>query len=130
MNAINCVPFDCLPGRIRVATAAGWLGTADQGIRYAPGVSGPAPDALEGLSVVIPVYNEQTWIRRSIEALMASAERADLSPDVVVVDDGSTDGTDTVLTELAAATASGWCGRRTRAAWPPGRRGSRPPRGR
>ena len=64
-------------------------------------MSGPAPDALDGLSVVIPVYNEQTWIRRSIEALMVSAERADLSPDVVVVDDGSTDGTDTVLTELA-----------------------------
>jgi hypothetical protein len=56
---------------------------------------------LDALSVVIPVYNEETWIRSCIEALAASAEDAGLLLDVVVVDDGSTDRTPEVLRELA-----------------------------
>jgi GT2 family glycosyltransferase len=57
---------------------------------------------LDALSVVIPVYNESTWIRSCIEALTASAGEAGLPLDVVVVDDGSTDRTPEVLRELAA----------------------------
>lgn len=59
------------------------------------------PGPLDTLSVVVPVYNEQTWIRTSLEALFTSAARAALALDVVVVDDGSTDGTPEVLAELA-----------------------------
>jgi hypothetical protein len=56
---------------------------------------------LDALSVVIPVYNEETWIRSSVGALTSSAADAGLALDVVVVDDGSTDRTPEVLRELA-----------------------------
>lgn len=65
----------------------------------------PVPGAtlppLDALSVVIPVYNEEAWIRRCIEALTTSAGDAGLPLDIVVVDDGSTDRTPAVLAELA-----------------------------
>lgn len=61
----------------------------------------PAP-ALTALSVVVPVYNEQAWIRRSLTAILESGDRAGLPLDVVVVDDGSTDSTATVVQEIAA----------------------------
>jgi GT2 family glycosyltransferase len=67
---------------------------------------GRAPDAtlasLDALSVVIPVYNEASWIRVCLTELVASAAEAGLPVDVVVVDDGSTDRTPEVLAELAA----------------------------
>ncbi|MEQ0559123.1 glycosyltransferase family A protein [Amycolatopsis sp. NEAU-NG30] len=55
---------------------------------------------LPSLSVVIPVYNEQDWIERSVGALLASASAADWPIEVVVVDDGSTDATPSRLDEL------------------------------
>ncbi|MEV4599410.1 glycosyltransferase family 2 protein [Amycolatopsis sp. NPDC049253] len=55
---------------------------------------------LPSLSVVIPVYNEQDWISRSVGALVASAEAAQWPVEIVVVDDGSTDGTAEKLAEL------------------------------
>ncbi|MEV0066838.1 MULTISPECIES: glycosyltransferase family 2 protein [unclassified Amycolatopsis] len=55
---------------------------------------------LPSLSVVIPVYNEQDWISRSVGALVASAEAAQWPVEILVVDDGSTDATAEKLTEL------------------------------
>ncbi|MET8852571.1 glycosyltransferase family 2 protein [Amycolatopsis sp. NPDC004625] len=55
---------------------------------------------LPSLSVVIPVYNEQDWIERSVGALLASAEAANWPIEVVVVDDGSTDATPSRLDDL------------------------------
>jgi glycosyltransferase involved in cell wall biosynthesis len=57
---------------------------------------------LDALSVVIPVHNEETWIRTCVDALAAAAAEAELPLDVVAVDDGSTDRTPEVLRELAA----------------------------
>lgn len=63
----------------------------------------PEPSAhLDALSVVVPVFNEEAWIGRCLTALVVAADAAGLRLDVVVVDDGSTDGTPDVLTELAA----------------------------
>ncbi|MBO1750936.1 glycosyltransferase [Actinotalea sp. BY-33] len=65
-------------------------------------------DALEissppgTLSVVIPVYNEERWIRRCVAALADAAARAGLALDVVIVDDGSVDGTPEVLRDLSS----------------------------
>ncbi|MEV6896219.1 glycosyltransferase family 2 protein [Amycolatopsis sp. NPDC051372] len=55
---------------------------------------------LPSLSVVIPVYNEQDWISRSVGALVASAQAAQWPIEILVVDDGSTDATAEKLTEL------------------------------
>lgn len=53
------------------------------------------------LGVLIPVYNEATWIGQAVEALVAALRAADLTADIVVVDDGSTDDTPAVLADLA-----------------------------
>ncbi len=62
----------------------------------------PSATPLDALSVVIPVHDEEQWIGRCLEALLREGEAAGLRLDVVVVDDGSTDGTAAVLDALAA----------------------------
>jgi len=51
------------------------------------------------LSVVIPVYNEADTIEQVVERVLAT----DLKKEVIVIDDGSTDGTNDHLARLAAA---------------------------
>ncbi|HEV2492773.1 MAG TPA: glycosyltransferase family 2 protein [Terriglobia bacterium] len=51
-----------------------------------------------GISVVIPVYNERTTIEEILMRVQAVAPEKE----IVVVDDGSTDGTREFLSELAA----------------------------
>lgn len=50
------------------------------------------------LSVVIPVYNE----RATIETLLGRVEAVGLADEILIVDDGSTDGTRELLHQLAA----------------------------
>jgi glycosyltransferase involved in cell wall biosynthesis len=45
------------------------------------------------LSVVIPVYNEAAHLSSTMRALSAAVDESDFAAEVVVVDDGSTDGT-------------------------------------
>jgi glycosyltransferase involved in cell wall biosynthesis len=58
---------------------------------------------VPSLSVVIPVYNEQDWIPRCVEALTVSARQAQWPIEIVVVDDGSTDATPERLAGLAVS---------------------------
>jgi glycosyltransferase involved in cell wall biosynthesis len=51
------------------------------------------------LSVVIPVYNE----RQTIELLLKRVEAAPYEKEIILVDDGSTDGTREILERLARA---------------------------
>jgi len=51
------------------------------------------------LSVVIPVYNEQ----ETIEQVVSRVQAVDLAKQIILVDDGSTDGTDQKLAALADA---------------------------
>jgi len=53
------------------------------------------------LSVVMPVYNEKATIRQIIDKVRA----VDLDTELIVVDDGSTDGTRDILRELDGADA-------------------------
>lgn len=55
------------------------------------------------LSVVIPVYNE----RGTIEEILHRVLEVDIDKEIIVVDDGSTDGTREVLERLAGTTVGG-----------------------
>ncbi len=59
-----------------------------------------APYCYCKLSVVIPVYNE----RPTIEELLIRVQAVDIDKEIVVVDDGSTDGTREFMEELAQNT--------------------------
>jgi glycosyltransferase involved in cell wall biosynthesis len=53
------------------------------------------------LSVVIPMFNEEAYVRRSVDAARAALAEATDDWEVVVVDDASTDGTPALLDALA-----------------------------
>lgn len=59
--------------------------------------------AARSLSVVIPVRDEAPHLRATLHALMAALDRSGFDAEVVVVDDGSTDGS----AEVARAVADG-----------------------
>ncbi|MCL6429594.1 MAG: glycosyltransferase family 2 protein [Anaerolineae bacterium] len=54
------------------------------------------------LSVVIPLYNEQGNVRPLVSRLVEALSKLSLSWEVIIVDDGSTDGSFEALRELAA----------------------------
>lgn len=53
------------------------------------------------ISYVIPVYNELANIPNLLQELRAVADEIDIPYEIIVVDDGSTDGSDKLLRELA-----------------------------
>jgi glycosyltransferase involved in cell wall biosynthesis/phospholipid N-methyltransferase len=57
----------------------------------------------EHLSVVMPVYNERYLVAESIRRLLAVQSPLISRLDLIIVDDGSTDGTRDILRALAAA---------------------------
>lgn len=50
-----------------------------------------------GLSIVIPAYNEERRLPRSLEALRGYSERFEDDVEIIVVDDGSADGTSALV---------------------------------
>jgi glycosyltransferase involved in cell wall biosynthesis len=73
--------------------------------RPSPGALAPgaAPASLEGLSlsVVIPAFNEEGAVRRTVEDVRAALAPTGIEHEIIVIDDGSSDNT------LAEAEASG-----------------------
>lgn len=60
----------------------------------------------ELLSVVIPVYNEAEHLPATIDALVEAIDRSAFHAELIVVDDGSTDGTACVVAEACAGRLS------------------------
>ncbi len=44
-----------------------------------------------GLSIVIPVYNAEMWIKPTIQYILDALEKSNFESEIIVVDDGSTD---------------------------------------
>lgn len=53
-----------------------------------------------GLSVVIPSFNSADWLPSTLQSLRVALEDVDISAEVIVVDDGSTDETKSVLQSI------------------------------
>ena len=64
-----------------------------------PAAQPPVP----GLSIVVPAFNEEGTIGGCLHQLRTDLEGRSLAWEIVVVDDGSTDGTGRVVDEYAAA---------------------------
>ena len=60
------------------------------------------PALQPGLSIVVPAFNEEGSIGRSVRDLRAYLDRLDLAWEIVVVDDGSSDGTGAEVEQFAA----------------------------
>jgi len=58
------------------------------------------PAFLSGISIIMPALNEEKNIRAAVSNVFRALKKYNLRGDVVVVDDGSTDQTPIVLTEI------------------------------
>lgn len=75
--------------------------TGSRSRTYTPRVRSPERGApVASLSIVLPAYNEEANIERAIEQCVATASRLARQYEVVVVDDGSTDGTSSIVQDL------------------------------
>lgn len=61
------------------------------------------PSVLHSVTIVIPVYNERTSLRSVVDRVIRAPLGPDVQREVLVVDDGSTDGSTELIRELAAA---------------------------
>jgi glycosyltransferase involved in cell wall biosynthesis len=67
-------------------------------------MSEPEPHVFRTLSVIVPVFNERNTVAEIVRRMRAVELPAQLDLEVVVVDDGSSDGTDKVLAALGDST--------------------------
>jgi len=69
----------------------------------------PLPSAVDGVTVVLPAYDEEANLEATVRGVVQAVGALGVAFDVVVVDDGSRDGTgaiaDALASELAGVTA-------------------------
>ena len=65
-------------------------------------MNGDNEHAYKGIvSILIPVYNEKGYLRYCVERVLKAPLPKDLRREVILVDDGSTDGTREIVAEIA-----------------------------
>jgi glycosyltransferase involved in cell wall biosynthesis len=64
-----------------------------------------APDALDGLSIVLPCFNEAENLPDAVRYATDAAERCAVTHEIIIVDDGSTDETVAVAGAMTARDA-------------------------
>lgn len=64
------------------------------------GKSAGTAEGLPFLTVVMPVFNEEEWIERSLQSVVDALGVANWPAEILVVDDGSTDRTTDILLRL------------------------------
>lgn len=57
-------------------------------------------EAVPDLSIVVPVYNEEALLERSLERLFAAIRESGISAEVIAIDDGSKDASPRILASL------------------------------
>lgn len=70
-------------------------------VPYSHAPYGPEPAADPMVSIVLAVYNEEGCLARELNLIREAMERAGYPYEVIVVDDGSTDGTGQILREFS-----------------------------
>lgn len=65
-----------------------------------------AEEPEEKLVVLIPCLNEEALVRRTAEEVLSHAKRIEMPVEVVLIDDGSTDGTRAVMRDICDKHAS------------------------
>src|ERR1035441_8305729 len=63
----------------------------------------PAAMAAHTLSILIPVYNEEEFVGTLLERVLSAPLPEGVGREIVVADDGSTDGSAAIVEEIAAA---------------------------
>ncbi len=66
-----------------------------------PAVSQVIDSKLIDISIVVPIYNEAESLPSLVEAIEFAARETKLNYEIILVDDGSTDGSTQILTEIA-----------------------------
>ncbi|MGO8946473.1 MAG: glycosyltransferase family 2 protein [Ktedonobacterales bacterium] len=68
--------------------------------RSGVGESGQAPKTTVGISVVVPVYNERESLQLLYDALTKELQKIAVPYEIIFVDDGSSDGSFTTISQL------------------------------
>jgi glycosyltransferase involved in cell wall biosynthesis len=77
-------------------------GPTEESDAMADGTGDPEPHQFSKLSVIVPVFNERSTVAEVIRRIRAVELPVEI--EVIVVDDGSSDGTDKVLTAVGDST--------------------------
>ena len=64
-----------------------------------PAASGGTTDEID-VSIVLPVYNEKGHLRQEIDRIRAAMDASEFSYEMIVIDDGSSDGSGEALREI------------------------------
>jgi glycosyltransferase involved in cell wall biosynthesis len=60
-------------------------------VQPAPSVESSGPNSLD-VSIILPVFNEVEHLRQEVDRVRAAMEASDYSYEIIIVDDGSSDG--------------------------------------